>query len=58
MQGLTYCDYSRYYTAAIRRDGKGMIDTRGTDPNNCKLFREGEPDKERNSIVILGKEFK
>lgn len=50
---MTYCDYSRYYTAAIRRDGKRMVDTRGEDPANCKLYREGEPPKSRSTITII-----
>ena len=39
------CNYSSYHGTCLKRVGKEVIDLRGNDPDNCKLYEEGEPKK-------------
>ena len=36
-----YCNYCITGTTCLKADGKNVVDRRGKDYNNCKLFEEG-----------------
>ena len=43
------CDYSGVTKrTCLKRAGKGFIDSRGNDPNNCLLYEKGERELQRN----------
>ena len=44
------CDYSRTGTTALKKVGNKVIDMRGEDPDNCKLYVKGRTNKMKERI--------
>lgn len=47
------CYYSLSGQSAYRRQGKELIDARGEDYYNCKLFKQGNPTKVQHGKGII-----
>ena len=54
LKGYILCDYSNKSEngTALKRCGKGIIDTRGGDPNKCLLYEKGKPNKGKYNFYI------
>ena len=48
------CDYAKYAKCTcLRKEGKSIVDARGDDPENCKLYCKGETPKTSKAIQAI-----
>ena len=54
VDGRIICDYALKSAAGscLKRIGKSIVDTRGGDSNNCKLYEKGKPIRDTRHLII------